>query len=320
VICITGKMNRGTRKQVQAVIVSAGGRTIGSVGATCNILISTPVEIEKKTVKVNTARGQGIPIVSEAWLDACLDEGDQVDPSDYSLVEGGGGGGGGARAPSRGPAAGGRGGGGSGSADAEPAASPVAAPPRDRGNRLGGGAGNVPGGRSNPRMAALLAAERRIGGGGGQEAAETEPAAASEQSAGSRICSACTFENEGAGESCTMCGGSLDGAAAAAAPARADESLDDSINLADSEDDDEDMRRAIALSKAEAVQPTRPGSGPGSTSSSSPGSGSSERWKRGLPYGGDIRQATKAHDRDAIRRIMTARPSSGGIIAQFRTV
>ena len=40
--------------------------------------------------------------------------------------------------------------------------------------------------------------ERRWGGGAG-EAAQRE----------GRVCSACTFENEEIGESCTMCGGSL---------------------------------------------------------------------------------------------------------------
>jgi hypothetical protein len=246
VICITGKMSRGTRKDVQGAILGAGGRVINTVGASCNLLISTPVEIQKGTVKVNTARGQGLPIVSEAWLEACLEEGDTVDPCDYSLVAAGAGAG-----PRRGPDAVHHGAANQtgvrfGSPDAEPAP-----PPTDRGNRLGGEPGNVPGGRGNPRMAALLAAERRMSIGSAR-------GGRSEQlSARGRVCSACTFENDVANESCTMCGESLANARVSAAPAQRP---DDSINLAngdseDDEDDDEDMRRAIALSRAAAAQP-----------------------------------------------------------------
>jgi hypothetical protein len=151
-ICVTGKQSRGTRKEIRAEVLAEGGKFCSDVQQRCTTLIATREEVSKPTRKVSDARGRGIPIVSEAWLQACFDEGGQVDPKDYSIdfpsVAAGGSG---ARAPvhqwidDQG-----------GGAKREPSSSPRL--PSDAGHRLGG-AGQTT--IINPREAALLAAERR---------------------------------------------------------------------------------------------------------------------------------------------------------------
>ena len=148
-ICVTGKQSRGTRKQIQAEILAEGGTFCSDVQQRCTTLIATVEEVRKPTRKVSDARGRGIPIVSEAWLEACFDEGGQVDPADY-LIDDHGGPPGRARAPVHVDGIGG------GGTRREPTSTPRVA--SDSGHRLGGAAA---GPAMNPREAALIAAERR---------------------------------------------------------------------------------------------------------------------------------------------------------------
>ena len=149
-ICITGKQSM-VRKDLFAKVQRNGGMISKSVTGSTTILIADNYEVAKPTQKVQDAQNKGLPVVSEDWLDSCLEHGTLVDTDEFSLNGRSGGGNGGCA------------GGGAGAA----APSPRARPQRQtQGHRLGGGAG----GGVNP---ALQAARARMTG-----AASRSPGAA----------------------------------------------------------------------------------------------------------------------------------------------
>jgi hypothetical protein len=84
-ICITGKLDGGTRADWQAQINASGGHFCSTVGRDCDVVVATMAQLKNPTNKVASARGRGVPVVSEAWLDACLHEGGRVDTGDFEF-------------------------------------------------------------------------------------------------------------------------------------------------------------------------------------------------------------------------------------------
>jgi predicted DNA-binding WGR domain protein len=85
VICITGTLSMG-RKEMTVKLGGAGATVGGSVSAKTTHLLSTPSEVSSKTNKVIMAESKGLPVVSEAWVDASLTAGSLADVAPYLLV------------------------------------------------------------------------------------------------------------------------------------------------------------------------------------------------------------------------------------------
>ena len=65
---------------------AAGAKVSSTVTKATTHLVCTEEEYEKDTKKVVTARGRGIPIVSEDWVDECIKSGADKVCSCVSLV------------------------------------------------------------------------------------------------------------------------------------------------------------------------------------------------------------------------------------------
>ena len=65
-----------SRAEITAKIKAAGGAVAGSVTAACTHVVSTDGEVAKATAKVKQAQKKGVPLVSEAFVDACEEAGE----------------------------------------------------------------------------------------------------------------------------------------------------------------------------------------------------------------------------------------------------
>ena len=102
-VCLSGNLSHH-RKVLEADILARGGCVAASVTLAVTHLVSTPAEFEALSSKVMGAITRGVPVVTEAWLDACEVEGELADESRYLVQDvprGAAGGGGGGGSPTR---------------------------------------------------------------------------------------------------------------------------------------------------------------------------------------------------------------------------
>jgi len=83
--CVSGKMQMGSRKDVEKCIKGYGGATAASVTGKVTHVVSTEEEKKSKTAKYVLAEGKGLPIVSEDFLEECKNQGKLLDPADFPI-------------------------------------------------------------------------------------------------------------------------------------------------------------------------------------------------------------------------------------------
>eukprot|EP00286_Rhodomonas_abbreviata_P026315 CAMPEP_0181301288 /NCGR_PEP_ID=MMETSP1101-20121128/7341_1 /TAXON_ID=46948 /ORGANISM="Rhodomonas abbreviata, Strain Caron Lab Isolate" /LENGTH=743 /DNA_ID=CAMNT_0023406577 /DNA_START=60 /DNA_END=2291 /DNA_ORIENTATION=- len=84
-ICLTGSLSQ-TRATFEQGIKALGGSTSSSVTKATTHVVANPAEYASRTQKVIAAERKGIPIVDEAWLTACKNQGKLADTSGYDLT------------------------------------------------------------------------------------------------------------------------------------------------------------------------------------------------------------------------------------------
>jgi DNA ligase-1 len=86
-ICVSGTHSIG-RKEMEGKILRAGGQFAKTCSGTTTYLIATPGELASQTSKVKQANAHRVPILAEAFLDACIAAGKVVPRAPYELVAG----------------------------------------------------------------------------------------------------------------------------------------------------------------------------------------------------------------------------------------
>ena len=89
-ICVTGTHSL-TRSELQGAILAAGGEFAKTVGGKTTHVLATTIEVANSTSKVAGARKHKIPIVNEAWFEACKAQGSPVADLSPYLLDGGSG-------------------------------------------------------------------------------------------------------------------------------------------------------------------------------------------------------------------------------------
>eukprot|EP00736_Rhodelphis_marinus_P007745 Rmarinus@m.20712 len=87
-ICISGKLESGSRADIQKQVVLNGGDFANSVTTSVTHLVTTPAEVSSETKKVVDAKKRGAEIVSEDWLVDSMKKKKAQPAAKYSLVSG----------------------------------------------------------------------------------------------------------------------------------------------------------------------------------------------------------------------------------------
>ncbi|BEI80766.1 hypothetical protein CcaverHIS002_0112950 [Cutaneotrichosporon cavernicola] len=85
VIGFPGKLGADLEKQV----IKLGAKTSNNVTKTVTHLIANTADITAGSAKVDRAKMFGIPVVDERWVDACEEEGEEVDTAKYVALAAG---------------------------------------------------------------------------------------------------------------------------------------------------------------------------------------------------------------------------------------
>ena len=75
-----------TEEEWRSIIEYNNGRVYEYVTKSVTHVVTTPLEVQRSSTKVQGAIQKGVPVVGESWLKSCLQAGHYVDEEPFMLV------------------------------------------------------------------------------------------------------------------------------------------------------------------------------------------------------------------------------------------